>query len=376
MKKYRNVFAEAGIDEAVIEKRVLDTFFQLFYGTDRIYHEFGSDMGYIEDTGNHDVRTEGMSYGMMMCVQMNRKMEFDRLWKWARTYMYVEEGENQGYFAWSVDTRGIKNSLGPAPDGEEYFAMALFFASHRWGDGTGIFRYSREARKLLHTCIHKGEDQAGRAMWDPENHLIRFIPDCDFTDPSYHLPHFYELFAEWAEESDRDFWKDAAKASRAFLKKACHIDTGLSPEYSTFSGEPYRGEQEIFGRHDWYYSDAYRTIANISLDFLWFAQERGEGAWHRRTAANLQRFFCETAAKTHGNVYLVDGTVLDVQSLHPVAMVAVNAQASLASDGPYAMKCVRKLWDTPLRKGMRRYYDNCLYMFAMLALSGSYRIWQ
>ena len=36
-------------------------------------------MAYVEDTGNHDVRTEGMSYAMMVCVQMNRKEEFDRL---------------------------------------------------------------------------------------------------------------------------------------------------------------------------------------------------------------------------------------------------------------------------------------------------------
>ena len=27
-------------------------------------------MGYLEDTGNNDARTEGMSYGMMMCVQL------------------------------------------------------------------------------------------------------------------------------------------------------------------------------------------------------------------------------------------------------------------------------------------------------------------
>ena len=39
-----------------------------------------------------------MSYGMMMCVQMNKKEEFDRIWKWARTYMYMTEGENAGYF--------------------------------------------------------------------------------------------------------------------------------------------------------------------------------------------------------------------------------------------------------------------------------------
>ena len=41
-------------------------------------------MGYIEDIANNDVRTEGMSYGMMIAVQMNRKEVFDSLWKWAK----------------------------------------------------------------------------------------------------------------------------------------------------------------------------------------------------------------------------------------------------------------------------------------------------
>lgn len=83
-------------------------------------------MGYIVDTGNNDVRTEGMSYGMMMAVQMNRKDIFDRLWLFSKTYMHQSEGKFQGYFAWSVSISGVKNSEGPAPDGEEYFAMALF----------------------------------------------------------------------------------------------------------------------------------------------------------------------------------------------------------------------------------------------------------
>lgn len=77
-------------------------------------------MGYFEDTGNFDARTEGMSYAMMMCVQMNMKEEFDRVWKWARTYMYMEDGYNKGYFAWSCKTTGEKNDYGPAPDGEEF----------------------------------------------------------------------------------------------------------------------------------------------------------------------------------------------------------------------------------------------------------------
>lgn len=54
-----------------------------------------------------------------------------------------------------------------APDGEEFFAMALFFASKRWGDGEGIFNYSKEARAILRECLHQGEDGKGGApMWE------------------------------------------------------------------------------------------------------------------------------------------------------------------------------------------------------------------
>ena len=120
--KYRNVFAEYGYPEAEIQRRVEQIFEIIFYGNEeeRFYHEVGADMAYIEDTGNHDVRTEGMSYGMMACVQMNRREEFDRLWKWTRTYMYIEDGPCKNYFAWSCATDGSKNAEGPAPDGEEY----------------------------------------------------------------------------------------------------------------------------------------------------------------------------------------------------------------------------------------------------------------
>ena len=379
MKKpaYRNVLAEAGIAEPEIEQRVQECFQEIFYGPDRFYFEAGPDMAYIEDTGNLDARTEGMSYGMMMCVQMDRKAEFDRLWKWVMTYMYMEEGENSGYFAWSASPDGVPNSNGPAPDGEEYFAMALLFASHRWGDGEGIFDYSHQARAILRTCLHKEDGPVGRNMWDRDNHLIRFVPDLDFTDPSYHLPHFYELFGEWADEEDRSFWKEAAGASRTFLQRACHPRTGLSPEYSTYAGEPYTGMQEIFGRHDWYYSDAYRTIANIAMDYAWFGRERRE-TWQTEIAERLQRFFCETVREQPRAVYSVEGDILAEHALHPVAITAVNAQASLASGMPLAgnaLRCVREFWDTPLRTGDRRYYDNCLYFFALLALSGNYRIY-
>ena len=111
--QYRNVFAELGHSQEEIDQKLKDAFHTVFYGPDdeKFYFEAGDDMGYFEDTGNFDARTEGMSYAMMMCVQMDMKNEFDRVWKWARTYMYMEDGYNKGYFAWSCKTTGEKNDF-------------------------------------------------------------------------------------------------------------------------------------------------------------------------------------------------------------------------------------------------------------------------
>ena len=362
-------------------KRLEEIWQTMFYGPEdeRIYHPVGEDMGYIEDTGNHDARTEGMSYGMMACVQLDHKEEFDRIWKWTVTYMYMEEGENAGYFAWSCQPDGTKNSLGPAPDGEEYFAMALFFASHRWGDGEGIFAYSSWAKKILQACIYHGAP-ANKAMWNRDNHLILFVPGCPFTDPSYHLPHFYELFALW-DEDNREFWQKAAEASREYLQRACDPVTGLCAEYAEFDGTPHlRTQAEIDGgnpyRHDWFYSDAYRTAGNVSLDARWF----GADSWKESELAAYQKFFLKHEPVF--GIYEKDGRVIEGQALHPVGLLATIAECSLvtihsgdeetASNGRFWLE---KFWNTPLRKGERRYYDNFLYLFAFLALSGEYRIY-
>ena len=374
-RTYRNLFAEIGISQEEIDRKLKEIVQTFFYGgeEERIYHPVGTDMGYLEDTGNNDARTEGMSYGMMMCVQLDMKEEFDRIWKWAKTYMYVTEGWNEGYFAWSCGTDGSRNADGPAPDGEEFFAMALFFASHRWGDGEGIFAYSQQAREILRACLHKGENgRKGHPMWNRDNHQILFVPGIDYTDPSYHLPHFYELFALWADEEDRAFWKEAARASREYLAKACHPVTGLSAEYAEFDGSPMsRPIPWTKDRHDWFFSDAYRTVANIGLDYEWFGVDAGQ----RAAADRIQKFLMDDCRKGSYHIYEVDGRIADERALHPNGITATTAQGSLAAQGELSREWVERFWNMPLRTGKWRYYDNCLYMFAFLALSGNYRIW-
>lgn len=368
-EEYRNLFKEFGYSDDEISKRLEEIWEQLFnpeHEETRIYFPVGDDMGYILDTGNLDVRTEGMSYGMMMAVQMDRKDIFDRLWKWTKTYMYMDSGIHAGYFAWSCSPDGTKNFHGPAPDGEEYFAMALFFASHRWGDGPYPFNYSEQAREILHTCLHKGEDGEGYPMWNRENKLIKFIPEVEFTDPSYHLPHFYELFALWANEEDRPFWKEAAKASREYLNIACHPETGLAPEYAFYDGTP--NNERGFGH---FFSDSYRVVANIALDYEWFRDENTP----IDVAEKVQNFFADKDPEDYRR-YTIDGKPFEEKALHPVGLLATIAQGSLATDGEYSRYFVEKFWNTPVRTGNRRYYDNCLYFFSFLALSGNYKIWK
>lgn len=371
--EYRNVFAEIGIPKADVEKRLAEIKEEFFHGRDSFYHETEDDMAYLEDTGNFDARTEGMSYGMMMCVQLGMKEEFDRIWRWVQKYMYMEDGFNKGYFAWSCQTDGKPNSDGPAPDGEEFFVMSLFFASHRFGDGEGIYNYSEWAKKILHTMIHQGEDGSGAPMFNRDNHQILFVPGSDHTDPSYHLPHFYELWSEWAYEEDKEFCKKAAEASRKYLAICCHPDTGFSAEYAEFDGIPMsRPIPWTKDRHDWFYSDSYRTAANIGLDYEWFGKDEGQ----TKAAGNIQRALLSDMRNEDYKIYEIDGRVAGEKALHPFGITATVAQSVLASElDDIAKEWVRRFFGMPLRTGERRYYDNCLYMFAFLALSGNYKIY-
>ena len=257
---YRNLFLEAGYSQAQIDRenqrcfrpavprRSKDT-----YGL--LLHSVKMPMApsrYITDVAHHDVRTEGMSYGMMISVQLNKKAEFDALWNWAKTYMYISDPKHPsyGYFSWSCKPDGTPNEETPAPDGEEYFAMSLYFASARWGNGKGIYNYKAQADAILtnmrHHPVMSGPTKFGPrtvgSMVNEQYKMIRFVPGIgrgDFTDPSYHLPAFYELWARWGPAPDRAFWAEAAAVSRGFFPKATNPNTGLAPDYANFDGTPH-----------------------------------------------------------------------------------------------------------------------------------------
>ncbi len=369
---YRNLFRDMlGKSDAEIEKKIDAAWQQLFYGEadfERVYYPVGDDMAYVMDIGNDDVRSEGMSYGMMLAVQMNKQQEFNRLWKWAKTYMYHTEGAYKGYFAWHNKPNGEKIHNNPASDGEEWFVMALLFASHRFGDGEGIFNYSAQAQEILDTMLHKEETSSGIGinMFNAEHKQIVFVPtlgkDSSFTDPSYHLPAYYELWARWAKR-DNQFWSDAAKASRAFWKKSSHPQTGLNPDYANFDGTPTGGEHADFR------FDAFRVASNIAIDYAWFAADD----WEIEQSNRMLDFFYAQGIKKYVNQYTLDGKPLSRD--RSSGLIAMNAVAALAATNEHAPEFVQALWDTQLPSGKWRYYDGLLYFLALLHVSGKFQIY-
>lgn len=430
-RHYRDLFVEQlGRTHAEVQAKINKAFRQLFYGDgqeERVYFETGvnadGQLAYITDWTNNDVRTEGMSYGMMIAVQLDKKREFDALWNWSKTYMLTTDPENPsvGYFAWSMNTDGTPRSTSAAPDGEEYYVMALYFAAHRWGNGKGIYNYRAEADKILrgmrHHAVRRGmppfrihpndppfvrpekpwpsphnrteEAEAIKAgkpwpprsrvdgalrpetvgpMVDEERHMIRFVPETDVvgTDASYHLPAFYELWARWGPKQDRAFWARAADVSRDLFVKVTDRNTGLSPERSNFDMTPATGRD---GRPSTFGGDSWRTVSNWSVDYNWW----GKDARQRILSDLIQAFLIRQGIHSFVDRYSLDGKPETTR--HPIGMVATTAVGGFAATpGPNSRAFLQELWDTPVPTGEQRYFDGMLYLMSMMHISGEFRI--
>lgn len=415
--QYRNLLVEMGHKPADVQAKVKEVFNDVFRGPDKVYFEVGDSMGYISDIKNHDARTEGMSYGMMIAVQFGEKDIFDRLWRWSKRYMQHQSGTRKGYFAWSCKTDGTRNSDGAASDGELYFITALIFASNRWGNDTGI-NYKAEAQNIL-DCIQPREytpenrpggfggfggprQQGPQKMYliDPETKLITFTPDGfgqRFTDPSYHIPAFYEVWAKWADDGRSELWMECARRSREFLHKCIHEETGLNADQCQYDGSeiqmprfpgmPQRPQGEAprrNGNNNFRY-DSWRVPMNIALDYEWSC---ADGEWQRQYGEKIQNFFYAQGLDTFVDQYRTDGSLPEGNEIlqaggfrklrHSIGLVATTAAASVMCSHAKSREFVDALWNArhePFDDGyFDAYYDGLLRLFAFMHLSGNYRI--
>ena len=388
--KYRNVFLEAGYSQEEIDAKLDEIYKEVFEGPNKVYFEVGDSLGYVSDIKNYDARTEGMSYGLMVAVQLDKKDVFDRIWRWSKKYMQYQDGPMKGYFAWSLATDGTIKGKGPASDGELYFVTALIFASNRWGNDTGI-NYLAEAQNILNCSWEKDGSWDGIMPFiNKEHHLITFTADgqgVNYTDPSYHLPAFYEVWARWANDGRADFYRECAKASREYLHKSINPETGLNSDYNNYDGSNLDFGNRRFRMVPSFRYDSWRVPMNIALDYSWACEDK---EWQNNYANTIQNFFYSKGIDTFADQYNVDGTDIEnpmragqgayqgTGTRHSVGLVATLAAATLAADNDISIEFVDRLWNSknePYEDGyFDAYYDGLLRLFAFMHLSGNYRV--
>ena len=379
-----NLFASLlGKSEAEVEAR-MDSIWSHFFtpgdlsryeadGEKSVYYEAGDSMAFILDTGSNDVRTEGMSYGMMISVQLDKRDVFDKLWRWAKTYMAYPEGEDwDGYFCWQCLPDGTKIGQSNASDGEIYFVTALFLAAEKWSDPT----YARDANEILRKVQSKDGRKTGvYNLFDDSTRLVTFVPNEEvhwYSDPSYCLPAFLDLWADRAD-GNNDFWHEAADKARWLLAASQHPVTGLFPDYCLFDGKPYRRPDFAYNT-DRYQYDAIRCAMNVGMDYYLTGKDT---ARQQEMMRRLLRFFKDDGFK--GGQFNLDGT--EPTDTYTEGMAGANAVGAIAlatnseaDDQALAREYVQRLWDVEPPTGKWRYYVGMVYFLSMLHVSGHFSL--
>jgi len=330
---YPNLFVTvSGHTQEQSDAKVADAWSKLFNSSSsgKIYFDGpGGDESYVKDIWNNDVRSEGMSYGMMAAVQLDHQTEFDRLWTWVRNHMAQGCSGDvcTGEIAWSCSTSGNKNSNGGAPDGEEYMATALIFAQNRWGD-SGKFDYANEARWVL--------DIVRTKYFHLDPHLVKFVANSNNTDPSYILPAFYQVWACFDPENS-DFWNEAITDGREYFHVGVN-GQGTCPYQSSWDGSNPQNAN----------SDSVRCVMNLMMDHNFFAGD----PWQAETYAPMY-------AAGRGNA--------------PAPDYYCNATLGFGLPESEGKAFVDRLWSANVPNS--DYWNGVLYMLSLLHVSGNFKLY-
>jgi oligosaccharide reducing-end xylanase len=380
--QYYNLFKEAGYSKQEIDKKLAKAYYDIFEGPTRVYFEVGDSMAYVSDIKNNDARTEGLSYGMMIAVQLDKKEVFDRIWRWSKKYLQHQSGPREGYFAWSINPKTLKqNSPGSASDGELYYITGLLFAANKWGNNTGI-NYYGEARRILDAMWKKDGTGNIYNLINTEHKQITFVPEGNnykWTDPSYHLPAFYEVWVLYAKDGHEQFYKDCADTSRAFLHRACHPVTGLNYDYTEFSGASHVARWMPPG----FRYDSWRVPMNIAMDYTWFGKDK---IWQQDYAKRFQNFLRSKGLDSYDDQFNTDGSRPDSilgaggfkKLRHSIGLVSTAATTAMIYKEKNNTDFINAIWNAklePYEDGyFDPYYDGLMYLFSLMHLSGRYQI--
>lgn len=367
---YPNPFRDLlGKSNADISSKLSDTFNQLFHGDpakESIFVPVGADQAYVRDVFHDEVRTEGIGLGMMITVELDKRDDFDRLWRYAKA-IQVKEGPRQGYFPSYCTSSSTNDEVAcDDPYGLQQIATSLLLARGRWRNSPGTIDYGAEASTLLDLIRNKESYSCGivggiTGTFDPQSKLVYSTPTVDsanVSSPAIVAPAYYEL---WGQATGDPFWSQAAVAARNYWKASTNASTGLMPVRATFAGTPVPGYDDFRG-------ESYRTLFNIALDCIWTGRQQ----WLVDESDRLLQFFYGQGISSYGQIYSLDGS--DKVTAHDPSLIAANGAAALIATVKYRTEFVSEVWNLAVPTGGARYYSGILHLLALLLLSGQLQV--
>ncbi len=365
---YPNAFRDLlGKSETEIADRVNRAYEQLFRGdpeTESIFVADGPERAIIRDVYHDQVRTEGLGLGLLISVSLDKRDDFDRIWRYSKS-IQVTTGLAQGYFP-SYCGEASESCFDPF--GMQQMVTALLLARGRWQASPGDIDYEFEAASLLDVVRNKGLYNCGfadevTALFDAQDKLPYDMPipaSLGKSRPSIVMPGYYDL---WYQATGDRFWSQAAEAARAHLQASAHPTTGLVPWRATFDGTPVPGS-DVFN------SECLRTFLNMAIDGIW----SGRTSWLVAHSNRVLQFFNSKGMDTYGHMYTLDGAPL--QSFHDRALVAANGALAVIATSELQRDFVNAAWNLGMPStGSSRYYSGLMHMLSLLILSGQLRVY-
>ncbi len=355
--------------DSEIANKIKLGFDQLFYGSSPtlvIYNPQGADEAVICDALHNDVRSEGIGLAMLITVELDKKDEFDRLWRFAKNHLLQASGPARGYFTSYCGEDTATQCFDVY--GMQLFVLSLMFANSRWHSSADM-PYANDALALIDQLQNKETNNGGIVMgigsaFDPDTHLVREEPT--LADAGYTTRAALEMPAAywyWAQATSNPFWTAAATAARTHLVKAADATTGLWPMRSYFDGTPVAGSAGFT-------QQGYRTQLNLALDALWGKA----GASQPALAGRVLDFFYNQGIDSYGGTFDIDGTPITTKRAQ--ALISVNGALAVAAPS-YANRTafVQAVWDQAIPSGDNRYYEGLLYLMSLLILSGQLQVY-
>ncbi len=243
------------------------------------------ESGRTLDRQSGDITTsEGISYSLLRAVYSDDKVTFEKTLTWANQNL---KRENDNLFSWlygkKIDgTYGIITERGgqnTASDADSDIALALIFASERWGDP----RYLEQAKNILNDMWKYDVVQIKNVPYLAADDIEYLAKENYVINVSYFSPYAYKIFAKVDPTHN---WNDLVDSSYGLLLRSTEdkldkeSSASLPPDWLTISkssGEIVPNSNDLNTTNTTNYSyDALRVPFRIALDYEWFGDPRAK----------------------------------------------------------------------------------------------------